>query len=342
NQSMLFDTIVNIFGPKESIFGKLSKNDHINHHILPKASVLLVEDNQINQEITREYLMHIGLDVTIAEDGLEAVDKVQKEKFDLILMDIQMPFLDGYQTTQKIREMSQVNQPPIIAITANAITADKEKALRAGMNDYITKPFDPEMLIEKMRFWLKRDIAEHCEVKKWELPFEVYGLDALNACKRLGGNEKLYLELLKAFVDESKNIFRKIEKGIKKREKEEVLSELHKLKGLSGNIGADGVMKLSEFMEQAVREQYEQDIRMKALQAEIQGVHQSIQLIINHTIEKSDSKVNQGLADDLDEFMSKVFQKLKVALEHFNYTESSRLITGIINSRRDLDEKYGK
>jgi PAS domain S-box-containing protein len=366
NQSMLFDTIVNIFGPKESIFGKLSKNDRINHHILPKASVLLVEDNQINQEITKEYLMHIGLDVTIAEDGLEAVDKVQKEKFDLILMDIQMPFLDGYQTTQKIREMSQVNQPPIIAITANAITADKEKALRAGMNDYITKPFDPEMLIEKMRFWLKRDISGNCEAKKTELPFEVYGLDVLNACKRLGGNEKLYLKLLKAFVDESKNIYRKIEKGIKKREREEVLSQLHKLKGLSGSIGADGVMKLSELMEQAVREQHEQDIRMKALQAEIQEVHHSIQLIVSHTLEKSALNTNESVTDDLDELMSEleklveehgfvddlivekierqikkdevyheVFGKLKVALEHFNYTESSRLITGIINSRRD-------
>lgn len=366
NQSMLFDTIVNIFGPKESIFGKLSRNDHSNHHILPKASVLLVEDNRINQEITREYLMHIGLDVTIAENGLAAVDKVQKEKFDLILMDIQMPFLDGYQTTQKIREMSQVNQPPIIAITANAITADKEKALRAGMNDYITKPFDPEMLIEKMRFWLKRDIPEHCEVKKWELPFEVYGLDVLNACKRLGGNEKLYLELLKAFTDESKKKFRKIEEGIKKGKREEVLSQLHKLKGLSGSIGADGVMRLSELMEQAVREPHEQDSRMEALQAEIQEVHHSIQLIVSHTLEKNALNVNGSVTDDLDELMGEletlvedhgfvddlivekieqqmkkdegyheVFEKLKVALEHFNYTESSRLITDIINRRRD-------
>jgi len=124
---------------------------------LKNANILLVEDNAINQKIIILSLKNVVKSIDIANNGKDALDKFGTSKYDLILMDIQMPVINGIVATKKIRELESTSntQTPIIAITANALSGDKETCLAAGMNDYISKPFQVEVLVNKMRALLE-------------------------------------------------------------------------------------------------------------------------------------------------------------------------------------------
>jgi CheY-like chemotaxis protein len=122
--------------------------------------VLLVEDEPINCEIAEQLLSEAGLNVHTAEDGQQAVDMVRQERYDLILMDIQMPMLDGLAATRQIRALAHGQQVPIIAMTANAFAEDQANCLAAGMNDFIGKPVGPEHLFATVLNWLDKDANE--------------------------------------------------------------------------------------------------------------------------------------------------------------------------------------
>lgn len=118
---------------------------------------LVVDDYELNQELTKEMMEMMGCDVDVASDGAEALEKYRSTEYDVIMMDVQMPEMDGYQVTQKIREYEQSNSKPhapIIAITANAMPGDQEKCLNAGMDDYISKPLKGETLQNKLTKYL--------------------------------------------------------------------------------------------------------------------------------------------------------------------------------------------
>lgn len=122
---------------------------------LKGKTVLLAEDNEINQEIAIAILNSFGLEVDLAENGLEAVQKIQTNQYALVLMDIQMPIMDGYQATRLIRKDDRFNALPIIAMTANAMNKDRAESLKAGMNEHIGKPFDPEALKRLLGKWCR-------------------------------------------------------------------------------------------------------------------------------------------------------------------------------------------
>ena len=128
-----------------------------------ELNILVVEDNAVNQEVALGMLEKIGFKADVADNGQEGIETLESGKFDLVLMDCQMPVLDGYEATKAIREGEIENsQPriPIIALTANAMIGDSEKCLAAGMDDYLAKPFEEPMLEEKIAFWLSTQIAE--------------------------------------------------------------------------------------------------------------------------------------------------------------------------------------
>lgn len=122
---------------------------------IQQAKVLLVEDNQVNQQVTSALLKGMKLNVIIAENGLEAVNLVQKEYFDLILMDLQMPVMDGFEATRQIRELPKGKNLPIIAMTASAMIQDRYACLEAGMNDHVQKPMNPEVLRSCLLKWIR-------------------------------------------------------------------------------------------------------------------------------------------------------------------------------------------
>ncbi|UCE52051.1 MAG: response regulator, partial [Desulfobacterales bacterium] len=171
------------------------------------AQILLVEDNEINQQLAQELLEGVGFVVTIANNGHEALRVVQDKEFDAVLMDVQMPVMDGYKATLEIRKHERFRDLPIVAITSHAMAGDKEKSLEAGMNDHITKPIDPDQLFSTLLAWIKpgkRVIPEDIlakrrqkVVKKAErLPIEMTGIEVQTGLVRARGNQSLYIDLL--------------------------------------------------------------------------------------------------------------------------------------------------
>jgi CheY-like chemotaxis protein len=122
---------------------------------LSGAQILLVEDNAINQEVAVEFLRGAGIDVTVASDGRQALDLLARQHFDGVLMGCQMPVMDGYAATRALRQQPQLTNLPVIAMTANAMAGDREKALAAGMNDHITKPIDADELLASLAQWVR-------------------------------------------------------------------------------------------------------------------------------------------------------------------------------------------
>ena len=188
-QSVLFDAIMVAFG-KEAQEGeavaRVSGSDEEELRKIRGARVLLAEDNEINQQVAEEILEQAGLVVRIANNGKEAVEMVKAGNFDVVLMDIQMPVMGGFEATQEIRRDERFKDLPIIAMTAHAMAGDREKSIEAGMNDHVTKPIDPDQLISALVKWIKpgeREISEGvCESlienKKAEdiLPSELPGI----------------------------------------------------------------------------------------------------------------------------------------------------------------------
>ena len=122
---------------------------------LSGAQILLVEDNAINQEVAVEFLRGAGIDVTVAGDGRQALDLLSRQHFDGVLMDCQMPVMDGYAATRALRQRPQLTNLPVIAMTANAMAGDREKVLAAGMNDHISKPIDADELFASLAQWVR-------------------------------------------------------------------------------------------------------------------------------------------------------------------------------------------
>ncbi len=257
SQSTLFDPIVDIFGREESLFSA-SVGDELQQSAATTpagASVLIVEDNPTNQEIARELLHQAGFRTTTAENGEQALEVLRKQSFDAVLMDVQMPIMDGYETTKRIRRSRRIDKDvPIIAITAHAMSGDREQALQAGMNDYIAKPFDPQQLIAKVRQW----IADPKSDRKAPTPATskatlqnafppIKGIDTEDGLRRVGDNPEVYLRLLRQFMEECEKAARELTPCSGGRENcKHTSSVIHNLKGVAGNIGAKSLMKLCQ------------------------------------------------------------------------------------------------
>jgi signal transduction histidine kinase/DNA-binding response OmpR family regulator/HPt (histidine-containing phosphotransfer) domain-containing protein len=229
------------------------------------ACILLVEDNEINQQVAREILEQEGLVVQIANNGEEAVRMVKETAFDTILMDIQMPVMDGYHAVKEIRMDNRFKDLPIIAMTAHAMTGDREKSLMFGMNDHITKPIDPDQLFSALLKWIKpgpREIPDQVLEKRNEATSEpeasiltdMPGVSVNIGLSRLGNNKSLYLDLLGNFQRDYKNAVQQIKNALNNNVHESAQRLAHSIKGVSGNIGVLEVQKAAANLETAIRD----------------------------------------------------------------------------------------
>jgi CheY-like chemotaxis protein/HPt (histidine-containing phosphotransfer) domain-containing protein len=227
--------------------------------------VLLAEDNEINQQVAREILEGAGLNVSIANDGGEALRAVQKSPFDAVLMDIQMPVMDGHEATIEIRKDDRFRELPIIAMTAHAMAGDMEKSLEAGMNDHVTKPIDPDQLFAALRKWIPAKGGRHVEAKPWglgradegeeiPLPESLPGFDLAAGLKRLQGNEGLYKKLLGRLATDYSGAADDIRKALAAQEMGEAHGLVHGLKGAAGNLGATDVHATAAELENLIKE----------------------------------------------------------------------------------------
>jgi polar amino acid transport system substrate-binding protein len=208
---------------------------------LLSGRVLLVEDNLVNQQVAQEILTQMGLEVEVVGNGLEAIDALRSGNYDLVLMDIQMPEMDGYATTRRIRAEPRYARLPVIAMTAHAMSGERERCLAAGMNEHIPKPIDPAQLYATLSRWLKATDYVSKRVTNAEevvLPHDLPGIDLRWGLERIGGNKRLFLKLLMEFAANHRDAIEKIEQRLAAGSYEDVQRELHTLKGVAGNIGA--------------------------------------------------------------------------------------------------------
>ena len=227
------------------------------------SHVLLVEDNKINQQLAQELLNQAGLKVSIANNGLEALARLDKEKFDAVLMDLQMPEMDGYEATCNIRKNKALDDMPIIAMSASAMSMDRERCIETGMCDHVAKPIDPNKLIDTLIKWLpKREILQPVikenasAINTKQLPFsvELREIDTKTGLKHVGGNVDLYIKLLLDFLDDHKEDYRIIKNAIQSQNDELACRTAHTVKGIAGSIGAKQLHDDSEKLELALRE----------------------------------------------------------------------------------------
>ncbi|MEQ8163850.1 MAG: response regulator, partial [Smithellaceae bacterium] len=268
--SMLMDTIIRLLSSREDkTAGRTlpaSMPDDAREYNLEGAYVLLVEDNNINQELAVELLESVGVKADVAANGRQAVDMLCQAQtppaYDMVLMDIQMPELDGYEATRIIRSDARFQGLPIIAMTAHAMVKDKQRILAAGMKDHITKPIDPDRMFKTMEKYYsknkaaaapKRGVVKAAVAQTARIP-AVPGIDTDSGLKRAAGNGKLYLNMLKKFMDNYAEAPGNICQALGKGDRQLAERLAHTVKGVAGNIGAVGVQKMAQELEQSIRE----------------------------------------------------------------------------------------
>ncbi len=268
--STLLDYIMGVFGQHNDISltrGKADKWSLKPPDEISGAKILLAEDNLINQQVAEDLLCEAGIEIVIANNGLEAVELVEKGDFDLILMDIQMPEMDGFEATNIIRGKKNCADLPIIAMTANALKKDYEECLAAGMNDHIGKPIDPENLYQTLLRWLPEikhgsaelsapvssgQVVEKQESNKDhdDITGFLPGIDMEIGLKPLRGNKKLYFKLLNDFVTDHCEDTNIIIEAIAWGDFELAQRTAHTIKGVAGTIGAVALADVAREVEQ--------------------------------------------------------------------------------------------
>ena len=255
--SVLFDGVVRILGGVVDgvrIAGDSPTDAFEQLATIKNARILLVEDNDLNQEVAMELLRDAGFIVDLAENGQIALDKVSAADYDIVLMDMQMPVMDGIVATQEIRKQKRFKSLPIVAMTANAMQGDRDRCMAAGMNDHVAKPIEPEDLWKALLKWIKPKIPAPPKVAQDTLlSFEIKGLDMVNGLRRVLGKKPLYLLMLRKFVAGQKSATAEILKALEVDDWTTAERLAHTLKGVSGNIGATGLQQLAEKIETAIK-----------------------------------------------------------------------------------------
>jgi two-component system sensor histidine kinase/response regulator len=278
NPSMLFDTTMDVLGLDHAQPARAPLADT---RAEPKpgagqgARILLVEDNDINQHVASEILMDAGFVVEVAENGRIALDLVQQRSFDAVLMDMQMPVMDGVTATREIRKLPAFSALPIIAMTANAMQSDRQRCMDSGMNDFVTKPIDPETLAGTVRTWVERAgrARETAAVSPAIAPpaiaapaaacdadlvcpalRNVPGLDVTTGLRRMMNKKPLYLAMLKRYVQSQRDCPAQLWQATEMADWATAERLAHTAKGLAGNIGADALATTAEALENTLRE----------------------------------------------------------------------------------------
>jgi CheY-like chemotaxis protein/HPt (histidine-containing phosphotransfer) domain-containing protein len=261
SQSSLLDTLVELFAPQDGqpLVGMMD-GDTPN---LNGVRLLVAEDNAINQQIAVELLTGAGATVDIANNGREAIDmlKARADGYDLVLMDVQMPEMDGIEATRLIRADPQFSAIPIIAMTAHAMAEERQRCAESGMVDHITKPIEPHVMFQTLLRWLSKaaatkqgaSVGSTAASASIEILPEVEGLDAANALRRVGGNRKLYLSLLRQFVDKEADAPGRIANALNAQAMADAERIAHSVKGVAASIGLMRLSTLAAALEAALK-----------------------------------------------------------------------------------------
>jgi len=262
NPSILFDSVVRILGGQlEEIY--MEDNRGINNEAdlssIAGAAILVAEDNELNQEVAMGLLADAGFVVTIANNGEDALKLLKQNSYDIVLMDMQMPVMDGVSATQEIRKSASLDELPVVAMTANAMTQDKERCLAAGMNDHIAKPIDPDELFRTLLRWIKPRTNLNINTAKLhdsktqtaeiKLP-DIEGIDIQLGLKRVLNKMPAYISMLRKFLENQANAPSELRFALANNDIATAERLAHTAKAVCGNIGAMGLHHQAEELEQ--------------------------------------------------------------------------------------------
>jgi len=265
-ESLLYDTILDTFGytPRPRGTGEREAFEQAGKSLadIRGAHVLLVEDNSINQQVATEFLEQLGMRVDVASNGRDGAAMACSGRYDLVLMDIQMPEMDGLEATRRIRAEADFARLPIIAMTAHAMAGDRERSLEAGMFDHLTKPIDLGRLAEMLVRWIKpgeraggglRQCVDTAGQAGTPALPGIAGLDPALGQKRVGGDRALYLKLLREYCIDSANDAHLIGTALARQRVKEGELIAHSAKGAASTLGATALSEAAARLESALR-----------------------------------------------------------------------------------------
>jgi PAS domain S-box-containing protein len=287
--------------------------------------ILLTEDNQLNQRLATEILCDAGAKLDIANNGKEAIDALQSSSYDLVLMDVQMPIMDGFEATRHIRKHELNEHIPIIAMTANAMESDRQACLQAGMDDFLTKPINAIKLLKLAAQYASRTdstvstvdplvphAAEAASTVQTTVSVEaplndLPGLDIAATLERIGGRQNLLIELLHEFVREQQDVIERINDSIEAGQIDEAIRTAHTIKGLAANCGCIRVADTAEILEDGLQEHSDDlELILKELHNSMMEVAASVkQLPAPTTAAKTITQVSLT-DDDLEELKAQL------------------------------------
>jgi CheY-like chemotaxis protein len=306
--SVLFDTILEVMGKRPPVDTAVQDEtisaDHVSTTRLNGLRILLAEDSTVNQEVVSKLLKQAGLTVDIVDNGKKALAAAKKISYAAVLMDIQMPEMDGFETARQIRKYEaqgdiayaqqirgrgqRADRIPIIAMTAHAMQIEREKCLQAGMNDYITKPIDPDRLFLVLAEWIKASVGATDEVSKnrnqkdvGPYPFPALtGVDTQSGLRRLRGDTELYKKLLKNFTANTAGMAAEIKAAIASNATERVRNLVHTLKGQAGNLSATRLHSAAEDLETVLKEADIDDVALSKVDLKVKIVEETLAQVL--------------------------------------------------------------
>ena len=215
--------------------------------------LLLAEDNETNQDLARRILARVGITLDVAPDGLAAVEMARRGDYAAVLMDVQMPGIDGLEATRRIRAERAGKPLPIIAMTANAMQGDAEKCLAAGMDDYVSKPINRQTLFETLRRWLpsRAEVAPPAPVETPTVGIDLAGVDVADTVRRLGVDLPTVIELLRGFAPDATAALAALERAAAAGDRDGMRRHAHTLAGAAGNVGATQLARAAKDVERA-------------------------------------------------------------------------------------------
>ena len=264
NMSVLFDGIMTAFGKEAahvSSPGSKAADSASMLSAIRGGRVLLAEDNEFNRQVAVELMSSSGQVVRTAENGELAIKLLKEWRPDIIFMDIQMPVMDGYEATRHIRKMEEFAEIPIVAMTAHAMASDRDRCLKSGMNDYISKPIVPEDLTALLVKWVKlscpvNDTPEIDEDDSDEeipdrsmLPESIPGIDMVHGLRFCNSNPEFYLEMLANFRDTRRSAAQEIAEALASGDRAKARRIAHTSKSVAGTLGADALSDASKNLE---------------------------------------------------------------------------------------------
>ncbi len=266
--SVMFDTLMQVLGEAQAPDAGPRVGAVKACPALQGARVLLVEDNELNQQVARELLQEAGVQVDVAANGQEGVDLACSRPYDLVLMDMQMPVMDGLEATRQLRADPRLADLPIVAMTANALDADRQRCLEAGMNDHLAKPIAPARLWEALQRWIAPQpggqgpvqssacAAQESAVEMGDalLPLPpVPGLDRGLGLRNAMDRPAFYIDMLRRFLDSQGGSADRMAQALSEGHAEQVLRDAHTLRGLAGTVGAVALQDCAGRLEELLR-----------------------------------------------------------------------------------------